>query len=190
MLLTVVICVDIDFCMFYDANIGERCETIRTWFERGVNKKALLSSRTTEPGKSKICNLSLTLKPLYVVCVVSLQIVFAQGVARAQLVADYFLYHHVLITELLDDDFIIRWVGMHAADIVVGNPNRIVAVLGINHKKPRSALVLIHCLVKDFLDGFVNKCLFTVENFLNERLLVLCVELIYPCCKDGEQEDD
>ena len=34
MLLTVVICVDIDFCMFYDANIGERCETIRTWFDR------------------------------------------------------------------------------------------------------------------------------------------------------------
>ena len=31
MLLTVVICVDIDFCMFYDANIGERCETVRTW---------------------------------------------------------------------------------------------------------------------------------------------------------------
>ena len=38
MLLTVVICVDIDFCMFYDANIGERCETVRTWFDRGVNR--------------------------------------------------------------------------------------------------------------------------------------------------------
>ena len=38
MLLTVVICVDIDFCMFYDANIGERCETVRTWFDRRVNR--------------------------------------------------------------------------------------------------------------------------------------------------------
>lgn len=25
--------------MIYDANIGERCETIRTWFERWLNKK-------------------------------------------------------------------------------------------------------------------------------------------------------
>ena len=38
MLLTVVICVDIDFCMIYDAKIGERYEKIRTWFDRGVNR--------------------------------------------------------------------------------------------------------------------------------------------------------
>ena len=56
--------------------------------------------------------------------------------------------------------------------------------------KEHEGLVLIHCLVKDFLDGSVNKCLFTVENFLNERLLVLCVELVYPSCEDGEQQDD
>ena len=24
--------------MFYDTKIGERCETMRTWFERGVNR--------------------------------------------------------------------------------------------------------------------------------------------------------
>ena len=24
--------------MIYNANIGERCETVRTWFERGVNR--------------------------------------------------------------------------------------------------------------------------------------------------------
>ena len=38
MLLTVVICVDIDFCMIYGTKIGERCETVRTWFDRGVNR--------------------------------------------------------------------------------------------------------------------------------------------------------
>ena len=88
-------------------------------FNSLLNKKALLSSRTTEPGKSKILYLLLTLKPIYVVCVVSLHIVFAQVAGRAYLVVHHVLNHHVLITELLDDDFIIRWVGMHATDIVV-----------------------------------------------------------------------
>ena len=35
MLLTVVICVYIDFCIIYGTKIGERCETIRTWFDSG-----------------------------------------------------------------------------------------------------------------------------------------------------------
>ena len=38
MLLTVVILCWYRFLMFYDANIGERCETMRTWFDRGVNR--------------------------------------------------------------------------------------------------------------------------------------------------------
>ena len=39
---------------------------------------------------------------------VSLHIVFAHVVGRAQLVVHHVLDHHILITELLDDDFIIR----------------------------------------------------------------------------------
>ena len=134
-------------------------------------------------------------------CCVSLHVVLAQVTGRTQLVVDYVLYHHILITELLDNDFSVLRVRVYATDIVVRNPNRIVAVLGINREIPRAGLVPVHChvnarrngcgnLVKDFLNGFVNKLLLTVESFLKERLLVLCVELVYPSCEDGEQQDD
>lgn len=119
-----------------------------------------------------------------------LHIVLAHVVARAHLVVHHVLNHHVLITELLNNNLSVLRVRVYAADIVVRDPYRIVAVLGINREIPRAGLLLIHCLGKDFLDGFVNKCLLTVESFLNERQLVLCVELVYPCYKDGEQQED
>ena len=85
-----------------------------------------------------------SLKPLYVVCVVCcLHIVFAQVVGCAQLVVDYVLYNHILAVELLDDDIAVLRVWMHAADGIVRNPNRIVAILSINHKIPRASLALI-----------------------------------------------
>ena len=73
---------------------------------------------------------------------VSLHIVVAQVAGRAQLVAFHVLYHTLAI-ELLDDEFIVLRVWVNTSDSVVGNPNRIVAVLGINHKVPRTSLVLI-----------------------------------------------
>ena len=84
-----------------------------------------------------------TFQSKYDVCFVSLHIVFAHVAGRAQLVVDYVLYHHILAIKLLHDDFAVLWVGMHATDSVVRNPNRIVAVLGINHKVPRTSLALI-----------------------------------------------
>ena len=71
-----------------------------------------------------------------------LHIVFAQVAGRAQLVANYALYHHILAVELPDDDFAVLRVWMHAADSVVRNPNRIVAILGVHHKIPRASLAL------------------------------------------------
>ena len=150
-------------------------------------RKALRSSRTT--GLAKV-TFSTNIQSKHDVCVVSLHVVFAHFVARAHLVVLHVLNHHILITKLLDNDLSVLRVRMYAADIVVRDPYRIVAVLGVNHKIPRAYLVLIHYLGKNFLDGFVNKRLFTVESFLNERQLVLCVELAYPCYKDDEQQDD
>ena len=52
-------------------------------------------------------------------CFVCLHIVFAQVVGRAQLVVDYVLYHHILITELLDNNLSVLRVRVYATDIVV-----------------------------------------------------------------------
>ena len=59
MLLTVVICVDIDFCMSYDANIGERCETGRTWI-RTTKRHYGLSRRNSELNEFTNYNLDVT----------------------------------------------------------------------------------------------------------------------------------
>lgn len=64
--------------MIYDTKIGERCETGRTWFERWLNKKALLSSRTAEPGKN------------YKLCFTQFMIIVA---------TDYISYSHISLAE-------------------------------------------------------------------------------------------
>ena len=103
-----------------------------------LTKKALLSSRTAGPGKKKIM-----IHGIYDKRCASLHIVVAQVVGCAQLVVDYILYNHILAIELFDDDIAVLRVWMHAADGIVRNPNRIVAILSINHKIPRNSLALI-----------------------------------------------
>ena len=78
----------------------------------------------------------------YVVCCVSLHIVFAHVAGRAQLVVDYVLYHHILAIKLLDDDIAELWARMHATNVVVRNLYRVVAILCVNHKVPRTSLAL------------------------------------------------
>ena len=170
--------------MFYDANIGERCETERTWFERGVNKKALLSSRTAEPVKSELFEQNI--QSHYVVCCVCLHFIVAQVVGCAHFVVLYVFNHHILAVKLLDDDLVVPWFWMHALDSIVGNPNRIIAVMGINHKIPRSGLVPIHHHVNARRNGFGN----LVDGFLDKSLLVFPSELVEPSDKDGKQQDD
>ena len=79
-----------------------------------------------------------------ILCVVfCLHIVVAHVAGRAQLVAFHVIYH-TLAVELLDDDLTVLRVGMNAADGVVGNPDRIAAILGVNHEIPRTGLVQVH----------------------------------------------
>ena len=99
---------------------------------------------------------------------VSLHIVFAHVVGCAQLVVDYVLYHHILAIKLLDDDIAELWVRMHATNVVVRNPYRVVAILGINHKIPRTGLVLIQCHCNLGVDKRGN----LVDDSLDKLLLV------------------
>ena len=78
-----------------------------------------------------------------VICCAGLHIVVAQFAARAQLVVHYVLYHHVLAIKLLDDDIAVLRVWVYAADSIVRNPNRIVAIFGVNNEIPRTRLALI-----------------------------------------------
>ena len=119
-------------------------------------------------------------------CVVfCLHIVVAQVVGRAQLVA-FHIVNHPLSVELLDDEFTVLRVGMNTADSVVRNPNRIVAILGINHKIPWPGLVLIQCHCNlgveergQPVDGFLEKILFAHPS-----------NLVEPCGVDNEQQND
>ena len=96
-----------------------------------------------ESSKYYIINENIQSK--YVVCVASLHIVVAHVAARAQLIVDHVLYHHVLAIKLLDDDIAVLRIGMHATDIVVRDSYRIVAVFGVNNEIPRASLALVAC---------------------------------------------
>ena len=74
---------------------------------------------------------------------VSLHVIVAQVADQAQLVVFYILYHHILVMKLLDDDFTIISIRVHAADSVVRDPYRIIAVFGIDHKITRTRLLQI-----------------------------------------------
>ena len=74
---------------------------------------------------------------------VSLHVIVAQVADQAQLVVFYILYHHILSVELLDDDFTIISIWMHAADIVVRDPYRVVAIFGVDNKITRTSLLQI-----------------------------------------------
>ena len=119
-------------------------------------------------------------------CFVCLHIVFAQVVGRAQLVVYYVLYHHILTIELLDNYFAVLRVRVYAADIVVRNPNRIVAVLSIDHKVPRTGLVLI---CHRFHLRVVKRGNL-VDGFLDKLLIVLPSEPVEPSGENEEQQDD
>ena len=115
-----------------------------------------------------------------------LHIVIAQVVGCEHIVVLHVVNHHILAIELLDDDFIIRWVWMHAADSIIRNPYRIVAVFGVNHKIPRARLVLIHHSVN--LRADQRRSL--VDGFIYEFLLVFPSDIVEPSGKDGVQQDD
>ena len=100
-----------------------------------------------------------------------LHLVVEQFVGSAHIVVDYVLNHHVLAIKLLHDDFAVLWVGMHATDSVVRNPNRIVAVLGINHKVPRASLTLTCHQLRLGVDKRGN----LIGSFLDKLLLVFPV---------------
>ena len=93
---------------------------------------------------SKFYIINENIQSKYIVSCARLHVVVAHLVARAQLVVLHVLDHHVLITELLDNDLAVLRVRVHAADIVVRDPYRIVAIFGINREIPRSGLVLLH----------------------------------------------
>ena len=50
---------------------------------------------------------------------VSLHVIVAHVADQAQLVVFHILYHHIFAMKLLDDDFTIISIWVHAADIVV-----------------------------------------------------------------------
>ena len=64
--------------MFYSTKIKQADETMRTWFMGSVNEKALLSSRTAEPGKN------------YKLCFTQFMIIVA---------TDYISYSHISLAE-------------------------------------------------------------------------------------------
>ena len=107
-------------------------------------------------------------------------------VCSLEVIALHVLNHHILTIELLDNDFAVLRVGVYAADIVVGDPYRIVAIFGINREIPRSGLILIHrqCNLGAKERGNL------ADSFLDKFLLVLPSEPVDPSGEDGEQQDD
>ena len=101
----------------------------------------------------------------------SLHIVVEQFVGSAHIVVDYILYNHILAIKLLDDEIAVLRVWVHATDSVVRNPNRIVAVLGINHKVPWASLTLTCHQLRLGVDKRGN----LIGSFLDKLLLVFPV---------------
>ena len=99
---------------------------------------------------------------------VSLHLVVEHFVGSAHIVADYVLYYHILTIELLDNYIAVLRVWMYAAYIVVRDPYRIVAVLGVNYKVPRTGLVLIQCYCHLGVDKRGN----LVDDSLGKLLIV------------------
>ena len=151
----------------------------------GVNKKS--PAILTDNRAWLKLTFSTNIQSKYDVCFSGLHVVVAQVVCRAQLVVDYVLYHHILAVKLLNDDIAVLRVGMNATNIVVRNPNRIVAVFGINHKVPRADLALI---CHRFNLGVVKRGNL-IENFLDKLLLVFRpIAVKHSREADVQQEDD
>ena len=91
--------------------------------ENPCNLCKLLTKKPCYPhGRQSLAkvNFSQLTSSQSMLCVfISLHVVVAQVAGRAYLVVHHVLNHHVLITELLDDDLSVLRVGMHATDIVV-----------------------------------------------------------------------
>ena len=104
--------------MFYGVKVQERCETVRTWFMgRGQRKSpAILTDYRALP---KLNSQMEHFSQIMLCVFISLHVVVAQVADQAQLVVFYILYHHILVIKLLDDDFTIISIWMHAADSVV-----------------------------------------------------------------------